>query len=198
MRFIKTHLPLICLFLGIISCCKAQNNTGQKSISLRYFGHVFYLPGINASVFLPISSSSRVSSISNSRKYPSKTKTLFIQPSLGYYAWSGYNSNYFLGASFGMKQQRADKKSYSIFNIGLNYRFRSDIIATTVNLKGEIVDRTRKSSLAAIPTIGYFLGRDVNDKWGCITGMNVGIQRPLQDTRAFTAYFELGLNYNLN
>lgn len=123
----------------------------------------------------------------------------YLYPSVSYVSRPLFYSNFTFGADVGVKRQKGQQKIYHAFNLGLNYLARMEIIAFTVDFKGEVVSKDREYWDYAMPMISYEFGKDMVENIGWFIKLDYGLRFPFQESqdRAGMPYFEAGMKLPL-
>lgn len=182
----RFHLFLILFFL-FSTQANGQEETHNPTLTFGYIGHLGYHPGASIGLKLDLKQWKK-----------KKSNTLYIHPKLGYYVWPGYNSSYFIGSDIGIQRSKSDKNLWHSYSLGAGYVLKTEIISTTVNLQGDIVDRNRENRHEIMALFSYKLGSSFNSQWGWYSGLSFGYKNTFKVTGSITAYAEAGITYQLN
>ncbi len=159
-----------------------------NSLSIGYFGPFGIEPGLNVGVQMNLKSSEKDEVIN----------TYYLAPHLGSYIKPNYHTDIMLGIEGGIHRQKAEKKGYSQFGLGLSYLSNFELISFTVNFNGEISNREHEHRGYLVPTISYEYGRKVNDAWGWYIKPSVGRRISFAREGAGAVFVEAGVKFNLN
>ncbi|MEM8567435.1 MAG: hypothetical protein AAGF85_13320 [Bacteroidota bacterium] len=165
-------------------------------ISLSYSAPYFIQPGFRLGMEL---AQKRWEAVKERKgKSLNVTKSLYIQPQVGFYARPRVHNNWLLNAELGYKRKRNDKKGYSNLSVGLGFVQRSQILSLTVDLSsGEITDKDRETQNYFMPTVNYEMGRIISPKMGWFTKLSLGALMATKQEGHLVLIYELGLKYNL-
>ena len=181
---------MISLLLSQISFAQ-KNEPSSSQISLGYLGQIAYHPGAK------ISASFYLRNWEKEKGTKEKLNQLYVQPGIGFYIRSNYNTNLIVGSEVGIKRQYVSKKTYRKYCVGINYILRSEIMSLTVDFDGKTIAKERETRHIIAPTLGYEYGYNFNDKLSLFTKITTGYRFSINQPNSINTYFEAGINLTL-
>lgn len=192
---IKNSFCLL-LFLLLGFSISAQNKTPNIPISIGYFGHFLYQPGLKVGTHFEFKNWQTEKACTKGDI--TKAKSYFVSPQIGYYNWSGRNYNFLLNADIGYRRVKVERRSYSAFSIGLGYLATSELISVVRNLNdGKILAKNRMHKGYFLSTINYEFGRAINSRLGWYNKYSVGKKWSPNNDGMGVIFVELGVNFSL-
>ena len=184
----KSLLLLIFIF-SVPSLIFAQVEPQTPSVSLAYLGHFGYQPGLKIGLAHPISQWQSADE--------KKAFQLLLNPQIGFYTRPRFNNNIIGQLDLSLKRQKAERKSYGAFALGLGYVAQYEIISVSPNFNGEILEKVRERRSYLVPLVSYEFGRNINSNMSAYTKVSYGSRLSTRQESIALVYIELGLQFLL-
>ena len=79
----------------------------------------------------------------------------------------------------------------------MNYLNQSEVMATTVNLQGEIVNKKREMRHYFVPTMGYAFGHNFDNGLGWFAKLSAGMKLSPEQVNMGMIFTEVGVRIKL-
>lgn len=133
-----------------------------------------------------------------SLKALNKGRSFYWAPSIGVYTRVNYNTNALLGAEFGIRREKEESAFFHNWGLSAHYLFESEVLATTVNLQGDIVGKNRASRHYFLPMINYSFGHHFDNGWGWFMKLSGGMKLSGTHENVALGYTTIGVCKSLN
>ena len=191
---VKRNLPILLLML--MACQSAAQQTEAKtSISIGFFGHGIFRPGVKIGADIPVKQW-QPNALDQDRS--GLQKTLFISPQLATYSRINFYSGILTNVEVGLHLQRESRKFYSTYTIGVGYLAHFEVNSITVNFDGDITNKKRELRNFVLPSTSVILGWDIGKRSSVFTGLRYGMQLSPTRERSGQFFFECGFRLHLN
>ncbi len=184
-------------FLFICVTSFSQNDFQRKKpISIGYFGHYYFHPGIKIGTQYDWRSWEKVKEKKKGPK--TKLKSLFISPQLGFYSHFGNHAGLLLNADFGYQRIKMKRGFYSAYSIGLGLINHINAGTTYIPQEdGSLKKRNLAGKLYFMPSLNYEFGQQVNEKIGWYGKMTLASKMPYNTSISAETFIEIGVKMNL-
>lgn len=191
------RLGLIIILIGATFSSQAQSDFMEKKpISISYFGHYGFHPGLKIGTQYDWRSWEKRKEKKKRTKV--KTKSLFVSPQLGMYVHPGNHTGLLLNADFGYQRVKDRFGFYSAWSVGLGYLTQFNAGTTYVRESdGSITAKKWASKGYFLPTLNYEFGQQITDQIGWFGKMSVGSRLGYNTGVSFENFTELGIKLNL-
>ena len=190
----KNTLTLIALyFLG--NALFAQTETSGFPISIGYFSHTGYQPGVKVGTHFDLKNWE--TEAENKKGDFTKYKSYYVSPQIGFYSWINNHSSFLINADIGYKRIKSRKRNYSAWSVGLGYLNQSQITHWVVHLNDGSKDKVRNNRGWFLSTINYEFGKEINSKIGWYSKFSGGWKFSTERERTGVVFVELGIKFNL-
>lgn len=168
----------------------------QKPVSVGYFGHFIFHPGIKIGTQYDFKEWETRKE--RNKKTIIKNKSFFVSPQLGFYSHPKNHSGLLLNVDVGYQRIKAKHGLYSAYSIGLGYltHFNSGMTYVAES-NGAIKAKKYASRGYFLPTINYEFGQKINDKMGWYSKISVGAKVWYNTRVSVESFTELGMKFNL-
>ncbi|MBO6516105.1 MAG: hypothetical protein JJ975_06115 [Bacteroidia bacterium] len=179
-------------FFLVLLAAFAQAQPELNKASIGYFSHGGIHPGgkIGAEYVL----SEKMKPVSEVERKIS----LLMNPQIGGFIRENFYTGILVNNELGLQRQRTDRKRYSIYSIGLGYLHFVEVVDYTVNLQGEITNKTRENRPYFFPSVNYALGRDIGERFGIYGKLTYGMRMTSARENATQLFVEFGMKLGLN
>ena len=169
----------------------AQTTSKKTPISIGYFGHLAYQPGMKIGAQFDLKSWKKGS------EEAAITKSFYVSPQIGLYTYPTVHTSYLANADFGYKRVKSRSQKYWAFSIGLGFLNQSQITERRVNLNDGSKEKTRENWAWFLPTLNYEFGKSINEKIGWYGKLSSGLKMASTRETSMVLFTEIGLKFNL-
>jgi hypothetical protein len=190
-------ISLILVFLGVVFTAQAQNDfLEKKPISVGYFGHYYFHPGIKIGTQYDWRSWEKRKE--KKKKTVVKNKSLFISPQVGFYTHPKNHSGLLFNADFGYQRVKEKHGFYQAYSIGLGYLTQFNAGTTYVSEDdGSITTKKWASRAYFMPSLNMELGQQINEKMAWYAKGTIGSKLFYNTGVSIDTFLELGMKFNL-
>ncbi|MEM1320673.1 MAG: hypothetical protein AAGG75_10485 [Bacteroidota bacterium] len=181
-------LPLVLLFGGQGYAQQAQP---QFPLSISYFSHTLYQPGVKLGTQWTFRSWPAEGSEAT------KQHTLYLSPQIAYYTHIDNYSNYLINAELGYRRLRLNNRRYIAFSIGMGYLARSNVRNLSVNLGDGSTSKQREWNHYFLPNLNFEFGRKINDRAEWFSKWTYGLATNFGQSPTSMVFVELGARFFL-
>jgi|GEM_PF-6513849 len=174
----------------------AQQGTSNRSLDIGYFGQFLMQPGIRIGKSIPLQSRQKFQEL-GIRQYD-QTRTLFLQPSLGYFQQFRTHRTLIFSADVGYTFQKKKPKGHAFHSLalGLGYQLSADLVSYSISLSdGSITDKNWVNRQALLPMFSYTHGFPVQQQLSAYYRLVLGQAFEFSDRNTASLFAELGLRY---
>ena len=184
---------IILIFLFINTAIFAQITTPQFPISVSYYGHFAYQPG------LKIGTTYAFKEWQKSRtEQTTKVHQFTISPQVGFFFFPEASTNYVVNAELGYRRQRLNNTRYSVFSIGFGYVAESQFLGLSTNIgSGSTTKKDRELHHVFMPTINYELAGKLKEQLDWFVKLSAGTKFYTQQESSVVVFTEVGVKYYL-
>ncbi len=182
----KVWMALCCLLAT--TSLYAQNEPKPIPISVGYFGHFAYQPGLK--IGTEFSLMGRSDTDNYSRQW-------FGSPQIAFFSNPGSDTNFFVNFEAGIRKQKKGKNSYTAYSAGLGYRLQSKLESFSVNLStGDRTNKIRNSYGFLVPTLNIERGWRTHKPLSWYSKFSVGSSL-FGNQNQFMLFLEVGVKFKI-
>lgn len=183
----KKYLSILSLFAVAMSFAQEEEKPFFNNLNIQYVGKYGYHPGASIGYQMHIKKWNK----------DGKLRSFFIDPQLIFYSRPGYNINMLPNVGFGVALKKSDRKLYHSFALDFGFLYQREIMSTTIDFTGQVLDRTWENRFYLLPRLGYELGgytTYMSYMYGKLSG---GYQIGLGREGKTALFFELGIRLKI-
>lgn len=175
----------------------AQNDFwNRKPISVSYFGHYYFHPGLKIGTQYDYKSWEKVKE--RKKRTITKSKSLFFSPQVGFYVHPKNHSGLIFNVDVGYQRVKDRFGFYSAYSIGLasNTQFNSGTTYVE-NADGSIDGFGGASRTYFMPSVNLEFGQQLTDKMSWYSKFTFASKLFYNTSLSAELFLELGMKFNL-
>ncbi len=188
---------LFTLLISLTFSSYAQNDFwNRKPISVSYFGHYYFHPGLKIGTQYDYKSWEKVKE--RKKRTITKSKSLFFSPQVGFYVHPKNHSGLIFNVDVGYQRVKDRFGFYSAYSIGLasNTQFNSGTTYVE-NADGSIDGFGGASRTYFMPSVNLEFGQQLTDKMSWYSKFTFASKLFYNTSLSAELFLELGMKFNL-
>ncbi len=186
-------INIITVLLALTTTLAGQSETQSIPISVSYFSHLLFQPGVKVGTQISIKDWTK-----EKENRLARNKQLAISPQLAYFANVGNNQNVLLNIDLDYRTQKAGRKFFSTWSVGLGYLAQFQVTALRLNLGDGSKEKVRERWDHILPSVSYAFGKVINTKMSWYSKYTLGSKINFDGASTMMLFMEAGITYQIS
>ncbi len=186
------YILAIGMIFSLNSKSFGQNTLQVRPISIGYFGHFGFQPGMKLGTQFNIRNFKEKSEDSFNHR------NLYISPQVGFYVYPKVHTGFIFNTDMGYMKSYKSLLNYWAISVGIGYLNQSQITESKINLSNGSKTDTRENWGWLLSTINFEYGSAISSSIGWYGKLSYGYKTSQARETTLALFVELGARYRLH